>query len=65
MIDGGTQYLRKLHSHITTLQPGSGYPPHEDAYDVAILVLRGSVETLGQRVGPNSVIFYAAGEPHG
>lgn len=65
LIDGGTQYLRKLHSHITTLQPGSGYPPHEDAYDVAILVLRGSVETLGQRVGPNSVIFYAAGEPHG
>jgi quercetin dioxygenase-like cupin family protein len=64
VLDGGTQYLRKLHCHITTLQPGSGYPPHDDPYDVAILVLRGNLETLGQRISPNSVIFYAAGEPH-
>ena len=65
VLEGGTQYLRKFHCHVTTLQPGSGYPPHVDAYDVAIVVLRGSVETLGRTVGPNGVIFYAAGEPHG
>jgi hypothetical protein len=47
------------------MQPGGGYAPHVDAYDVAILVLEGTVETLGQTCGPNTVIFYAAGESHG
>lgn len=65
VLDGSTRHLRKLHCHVTTLQPGSGYPPHVDAYDVAILTFRGTVETLGRQVGPNSVIFYAGGEPHG
>ena len=65
VLNGNTRHLRKLHCHVTTLQPGSGYPPHVDAYDVAILTLRGTVETLGRQVGPNSVIFYAGGEPHG
>jgi quercetin dioxygenase-like cupin family protein len=65
MLNGGTRYLCKLHAHVTTLQPGAGYPPHEDAYDVAILTINGTIETVGQQVGPNSVIFYAAGEPHG
>ena len=32
---------------------------------MAIVVLEGEVETLGKRVGPHGVIFYAAGEPHG
>jgi hypothetical protein len=45
--------------------PGAGYEPHVDAYDVAIFVVSGKVETLGQVVEPNSVIFYSAGEPHG
>jgi quercetin dioxygenase-like cupin family protein len=65
VLNGGTRYLRTLHAHLTTLQPGAGYPPHEDAYDVAILTIGGTIETLGQQVGPNSVIFYAGGEPHG
>jgi quercetin dioxygenase-like cupin family protein len=65
LLDGETKYLRKLHAHRTTLQPGAGYEPHVDSYDVAIVVLEGTVETLGERVGPNTVIFYAAGEPHG
>ncbi|MGB6680380.1 MAG: glycosyltransferase, partial [Candidatus Bathyarchaeia archaeon] len=55
----------KLHCHITTMQPGAGYAPHADSYDVAILLLEGTVETLGQRVSSQAVIFYAAGEPHG
>lgn len=45
--------------------PGAGYDAHVDAYDVAILVLSGTVEPLGRRVERNGVIFYAAGEPHG
>jgi quercetin dioxygenase-like cupin family protein len=60
-----TANLEKLHGHTSTLTPGAGYDPHADPYDVAIIVLEGEVETLGKRVGPHGVIFYAAGEPHG
>lgn len=65
VLDGPTRYLRHLHAHLTTLQPGGGYPPHADAYDVAIVVLEGTVETLGERARPHDLVFYAAGEPHG
>jgi quercetin dioxygenase-like cupin family protein len=65
VFEGPTAYVRKLHCHASTLTPGAGYEPHTDAYDVAIVVLEGEVETLGERVGPHSVIFYPAGEPHG
>lgn len=60
-----TSYLRNLECHVSTLSPGAGYEPHVDAYDVAIITLEGEVETLRERVGPYSVIFYPAGEPHG
>ena len=65
VFEGPTAYLRKLHCHTSTLTPGAGYDSHIDDYDVAIIVLEGEVETLGQHVGPHSVIFYRAGEPHG
>jgi quercetin dioxygenase-like cupin family protein len=65
LFEGPTGYLRKLHCHTSTLTPGAGYGSHIDDYDVAIIVLDGEVETLGKRVGPHSVIFYRAGEPHG
>jgi mannose-6-phosphate isomerase-like protein (cupin superfamily)/quercetin dioxygenase-like cupin family protein len=60
-----TSHLGRLHSHLTILEPGAGYEPHIDAYDVAIVLLSGTVETLNQVVDPLSVIFYSAGEPHG
>lgn len=65
LFEGPTKHLRKLHAHLSTLEPGAGYPAHSDAYDVVIVTLRGTVESLGAQVGPNSVFFYAAGEPHG
>ncbi|HET7805924.1 MAG TPA: cupin domain-containing protein [Pseudolabrys sp.] len=65
LFEGPTAHLGKLHAHITELQPGAGYPPHADAYDVAIVVLSGQVETLGQKVEPFSAVYYAAGEMHG
>ncbi len=65
MFEGPTAYLQKLHCHVSTFTPGSGYDPHADAYDVAIIVLEGEVETLGDRVRPYGVIFYRADEPHG
>jgi hypothetical protein len=60
-----TVYLSELQAHLTTMLPKAGYEPHVDAYDVAILVLSGRLETLGQVIEPHDVIFYAAGEPHG
>ena len=65
LFEGATRGLRKLHAHVSTLAPGAGYEPHADAYDVAIVVLEGEVETLGQRVAPHGVVFYPAGELHG
>lgn len=65
IFESPTLYLRKLRCHVSILQPGDGYPPHIDAYDVAIFTISGAVETLGRKVGPRTMIFYAAGEPHG
>ena len=62
---GSTKYLRKLTCHVSSLEPNAGYAPHIDAYDVAMLLLSGQVETLGKRIDPMGVIFYPAGEPHG
>ncbi|MCI0603016.1 cupin domain-containing protein [bacterium] len=60
-----TLYLEKLHAHFSVLHPGTGYPAHRDPYHVAIVVLKGTVNTLDQEAGPGSVIFYHANEPHG
>ena len=65
LFEGPTACLGKLHAHLTVLAPGGGYEAHRDAYDVAIVILSGTVETLGQVVGPQSVIYYGAGELHG
>jgi len=65
MFEGPTAYVRKPHGHTSTLSPGGGYDPHMDDYNVAVIVLEGEIETLGERVRPHGVIFYAAGEPHG
>ncbi|MFK7966608.1 MAG: cupin domain-containing protein [Burkholderiaceae bacterium] len=65
VFDGSTQYLRKLHSHVSVVKPGGGYAEHIDAHDVAILLLSGEVETLNQTVKAPSLIFYAGGQKHG
>jgi quercetin dioxygenase-like cupin family protein len=65
LFEGSTAFLRRLHCHTSVLEPGAGYKPHRDEYDVAIVVLEGQVETLEERVEPYGVIFYPAGEPHG
>lgn len=65
MFEKPTLYLEKLHCHATNLAPGSGYAPHVDGYDVAILLLEGEVQTLGQIIKAPGVIFYEAGKPHG
>ena len=60
-----TRHLKRLHCHASLLQPGAGYAAHRDRYDVAILLLQGTVETLGRKLQPFSLIYYAAGEMHG
>lgn len=65
VLEGPTEYLRRIQCHTSMLAPGAEYPPHVDDYDVAIVVLEGEVETFGKRAGPFDVIFCAAGEPHG
>lgn len=62
---GPTRYLRTLECHRSSVPPGGGYKPHADAYDVAIITLDGTIETLGQRVGPESLIWYPMGSRHG
>ena len=60
-----TAMLGRLHAHVSVVQPGGGYAPHLDAHDVAIVPLTGTIETLGRTVVPFSVVYCAAGEPHG
>jgi len=60
-----TRHLRDLRCHVSLLQPGASYQAHRDNYDVAILLLKGSVETLGKRIEQFGVIYYSAGELHG
>ncbi|MCH6256264.1 cupin domain-containing protein [Puniceicoccaceae bacterium K14] len=64
LISHPTRNLNKLHCHLSILEPGAGYEPHVDAYDVGIVLLEGEVETLKQKVSAFSAIFYAAGQPH-
>jgi mannose-6-phosphate isomerase-like protein (cupin superfamily)/quercetin dioxygenase-like cupin family protein len=65
LFEQATHTLNKLHAHLTTLQPGAGYAPHADPYDVAIVLLSGEIETIGKRLQPLGVIYYAVGELHG
>jgi mannose-6-phosphate isomerase-like protein (cupin superfamily) len=65
LLNGPTALLGKLHSHLTVLAAGGSYESHTDPYDVAFVVLSGTIETIGAQAGPNSVLYCAAGEPHG
>ena len=65
ILEGKTNFLRKLQVHTTQMKPNAGYAPHKDGYDVGIVLLEGEVETLGEKVTAPAFIYYAAGEPHG
>ena len=65
VLEGTTGWLRTLQGHLSRLAPGAGYDPHSDPYDVAMILLEGELESLGQRLNPHSVIFHPASQPHG
>ena len=64
LFESPTRHLYKLHGHLSRMQPGAGYPPDTDPYDIGIVVLGGNVETVGSRVSAPGVIFYSAHKPH-
>jgi mannose-6-phosphate isomerase-like protein (cupin superfamily) len=63
--EGPSGHLGKLHCHHTTLAPGAGYEPHTDRYDVALILLRGTVRTLERDLIPYDLAFFPAGTAHG
>jgi redox-sensitive bicupin YhaK (pirin superfamily) len=64
LFEAPTAFLARLHAHLTVLQPGAGYPAHEDEHDVVILPLAGRVRVLGREAGPRGVIYLPAGHAH-
>jgi mannose-6-phosphate isomerase-like protein (cupin superfamily) len=65
LFEGPTAFLRKLHCHLSVLQPGAGYDPHADAYDVALLLLEGKVVTANTKLSAPAVAYFGRGELHG
>ena len=59
-----TDSLNALQCHTSVVLPGGGYASHTDAHDVAIVMLEGQIEVLGEQVRPNSVLFFPAGQSH-
>lgn len=65
LFDAPTGWLDRLHAHTTVLQPGGGYDPHRDAHDVAIVLMEGTIETLGNRLSEAGVVYCARDTLHG
>jgi quercetin dioxygenase-like cupin family protein len=64
-----TATLDELEIHVTTLNPGeTPHPPHKHPDEELLIVKEGTVESLVngelKRVGPGSIIFQAANQPH-
>ena len=47
IFEGRSRFLAKLRAHATVLDPGGGYAPHRDAYDVAVVLLARVITKLG------------------
>lgn len=65
-----TDMLAELECHVTTLLPGQDpHPPHQHPEEELYVFKEGTVEVLVNNerklVGPGSVVFAAAGQPHG
>ncbi len=64
-LEGHTSYLHRLHGHLSVLGPGAGYDAHYDFHDVAIVLLEGTVVSLGTKIAAPAVLFTSGGHPHG
>jgi mannose-6-phosphate isomerase-like protein (cupin superfamily) len=64
-LDSPALRLRRMHTHLTVLGPGAGYGAHCDPYDVAIVLLDGTVRTLGREITAPALVWHDRGAPHG
>jgi uncharacterized cupin superfamily protein len=67
--DGPTPTLQRLEFHISTLLPGRmSHPPHHHPQEELVLIKDGTLEATingkSQRVGPGSLLFFAAHDVH-
>lgn len=65
LMQGPTNFLGRLHMHLSVMEPGGGYKPHRDRHDVAIILMSGRLEADGKGVEPFDMLYHAAGERHG
>lgn len=65
LFEGPTRHLNKIHAHLSSVEPGAGYPAHADDYDVAIVLQKGKIRTLGKVVEAPAVLFHPTGTLHG
>lgn len=65
VLDVASRWLGRLHGHVSVLAAGAGYEAHTDPYDVAILLIEGTIETLGQTLSAPALLYHPAGAPHG
>lgn len=64
VFEGRTPNFQKLHCHLTKLGPGAGYPAHGDPYDVAIVLLEGTIAINGQALSKCGIAYFGAGVLH-
>lgn len=65
LFEGPTHWLGKLHTHYSEVEPGGGYDAHGDPYDLAIVVLSGTLASGDQEIGPGGVLYHSTQELHG
>ncbi len=65
LLEGPTAFLSRLHAHVSVVQPGGGYEAHVDAHDVAIVLLEGQIETLGETMRAPAMAYISGGHAHG
>lgn len=65
VFEAPTDWFGRLHCHVTHLKPGAGYTPHADRYDVAIVLLGGSIEVGGTVLSDRAIAYFGRGEIHG
>lgn len=64
LFQGPTDCLFGLQCHTSVVLPGGGYGAHTDAHDVAIITLKGQIESMEERIDPMTVLFFPAGQLH-
>ena len=65
IFEAPTRFLSRLHAHVSRVEPDAGYPDERDPYDIAMVLLSGSIVTQGGRVDAPAVILHPADALHG